>query len=202
MVIWDCFPNTRPLGNGSPSGRGAGRPLKILSLFAYTGGATLALAAAGAQVTHVDAASSAVAWARRNAELSGLAGAPVRWIVEDARRYVARELRRGSAYDGVVLDPPTYGHGPQGQAWKFATDIEPLVADCVALTRAAPAGEHARFLLLTCHTPGVDRDEIESILTAAGAVGGRLSVGPLELISAGGGRLACGIEARWTMGAN
>ena len=184
--------------------RAAARPPKVLNLFGYTGAATLALAAAGAEVVHVDAARPAVAWARRNAELSGLGGAPIRWIVEDARRFVARELKRGNTYDGVVLDPPTYGHGPQGQSWKFSTGAAPLLADCVALTRRGPGGAalgaDARFVLLTCHTPGVGPGEIEALLAAAGAAAaGQLTIEPLELISAAGGRLACGIEARWVV---
>ena len=156
------FPNMPGVGSGSASvPRAAARPPKVLNLFGYTGAATLALAAAGAEVVHVDAARPAVAWARRNAELSGLGGAPIRWIVEDAQRFVARELKRGNTYDGVVLDPPTYGHGPQGQSWKFSTGAAPLLADCVALMRRGPGGAalgaDARFVLLTCHTPGVGR---------------------------------------------
>jgi 23S rRNA (cytosine1962-C5)-methyltransferase len=181
----------------------AGRPLKVLNLFAYTGGATLALAAAGAEVVHVDSARNTVSWARRNAEHSSLAAAPIRWIVEDARKFVQRELRRGNRYDAVVLDPPTYGHGPQGEAWKFDQHVGSLVRDCLSLIGHPPAREAAangatKFVLLTCHTPGFERSEIESLLAPiAQSTVGRLSVEPLELISAAGNRLPCGVEARW-----
>ena len=106
----------------------AGRELAVLNLFAYTGGATLAMAAAGARVVHVDSARGSVAWARRNAELSGLSAAPIRWIVEDAPKFVRRELARGNGYDAVVLDPPSYGHGPKGEPWKFDVGLEPWCA--------------------------------------------------------------------------
>ena len=178
----------------SEQAAGADRPLKILNLFAYTGGATLALAAAGAEVVHVDSARNTVAWARRNAEHSGLATAPVRWIVEDARKFVARELRRGNQYDAIVLDPPSYGHGRQGESWKFAEHLSELVDDCLALTEG-----RRRFVLLTCHTPGIEPGEIKSLLAPlTDPSAGRLTVAPLELISAAGDRLHCGVEARWT----
>jgi 23S rRNA (cytosine1962-C5)-methyltransferase len=106
---------------------------KILNLFGYTGVASLACAAAGAEVTHVDASKKSVAWARENAELSGMADKPVRWIVEDARKYVAREVRRGSRYDGIILDPPKYGRGPAGEVWRLFEDLPGLLKDCAAL---------------------------------------------------------------------
>ncbi len=184
----------------SDQARSANRPLKVLNLFAYTGGATLALAAAGAEVVHVDSARNTVAWARRNAEQSELAAAPIRWIVEDARKFVARELRRGNSYDAVVLDPPTYGHGPQGQAWKLPDHLGDLLADCLSLIRPAPPDGQSCFVLLTCHTPGVERSEVESLFAAAGRSDrGRLSIEPLALISAAGDRLPCGLEARWVV---
>jgi 23S rRNA (cytosine1962-C5)-methyltransferase len=134
-----------------------GRPLEVLSLFAYTGGATLACAAAGAHVAHVDASKPAVAWARRNAELSGLAEAPIRWLVDDARAFVRRERRRGRHYDGVVLDPPTYGHGTG--AWQIDTDLEPLLEDIAALLGPKPA-----FAVLASHTPGYDGERLASLV--------------------------------------
>ena len=120
----------------------AGRPLKVLNLFAYTGGSTLAAAAAGAEVVHVDAAKNIVAWARRNAELSGLADAPIRWIAEDAMKFVKRELKRGNRYDAVILDPPSYGHGPQGEVWRL---VETPAAAAFAVRRVdgRAAGVHA-----------------------------------------------------------
>jgi 23S rRNA (cytosine1962-C5)-methyltransferase len=126
------------------------QPANVLNLFAYTGGSTLAAAATGARVTHVDASRSTVAWARRNADVSGLGEAPIRWIIDDARKFVTREIKRGRRYDAVVLDPPSFGHGG-GQTWKLTTDLDPLLADCARLTGPEPA-----FMLLTCHTPGFD----------------------------------------------
>ncbi len=134
-----------------------GRPPEILSLFAYTGGATLACAEAGARVVHVDASRPAVAWARRNAELSGLEAAPVRWLVDDARAFVRRERRRGRHYDGVVLDPPTYGHGDG--AWRIESDLEPLLADLAAL-----AGPRPSLVLLSAHTPGFEGDRLGALV--------------------------------------
>ena len=125
--------------------------MKVLNLFAYTGGSTLAAAAAGAEVVHVDAAKNIVAWARRNAELSGLAEAPIRWIAEDAVKFVKRELKRGNRYDAVILDPPSYGHGPRGEVWRLSKHLPRLLSLCGELT----AGR-LQFMLLTCHTPGYD----------------------------------------------
>jgi len=134
-----------------------GRPPEVLSLFGYTGGASLACARAGARVTHVDASKPAVAWARRNAELSGLAESPIRWIVEDARAFVRRERRRGRHYDGVVLDPPSYGHGTG--AWRIDEDLPPLLEDLAALVGPRPA-----LALLSAHTPGYDRERLGALL--------------------------------------
>ena len=120
----------------------------MLNLFAYTGGSTLAAAAAGAEVVHVDAAKNIVAWARRNAALSGLADAPIHWIVDDAMKFVKRELRRGSLYDAVILDPPSYGHGARGEVWRLSSHLPRLLELCRGLT----AGR-LQFILLTCHTP-------------------------------------------------
>ena len=122
----------------------------VLNLFAYTGMGTLALARAGAAVTHVDAARPAVAWARRNAALNELADRPIRWLVDDAGAFVAREIRRERRYDGVVLDPPTYGHGASGKAWRLEDDLEPLLADVRRLL--SPNG----WVLLSAHTEGID----------------------------------------------
>jgi 23S rRNA (cytosine1962-C5)-methyltransferase len=137
-----------------------GRPPEVLSLFAYTGGASLACARAGAQVVHVDASRPAVAWARRNAELSGLEAAPVRWLVDDSRAFVRRERRRGRRYDGVVLDPPTYGHGTG--AWQIDADLEALVDDLAALAGPRPA-----FVALSAHTPGYDGDRLAALVRDA-----------------------------------
>ena len=107
--------------------RRAGRPVSVLNLFAYTGGATLAAAAAGASVCHVDAAKGMVAWARENAAASGLSGAPIRWIIDDCAKFVEREIKRGRRYDAVIMDPPSYGRGPSGEIWKLEKDLFPFL---------------------------------------------------------------------------
>ena len=174
--------------------RDAGRPLEILNLFAYTGLATLALARAGARVVHVDASRPSVSWARRNAARSGLDGAPVRWIVEDARAFVAREARRGRVYDGIVLDPPTYGHAPRGGAWKLEADLAGLLAGCAAITRAAPA-----LFVLTAHTAGLDAAGLRAAI--AGAFGAAAATAaeakPLGMHRPDGARLPAGFAIRW-----
>jgi len=138
-----------------------GRPPVVLNLFAYTGGSTLAAALAGAEVTHVDAAGNTVARARKNAELSGLADAPIRWIVEDALKFVKREVKRDRRYDGIILDPPSYGHGAKGQVWRLSNHLAPLLRNCLQLTVDSPS----RFVLLTCHTPGYEHRTLKEILT-------------------------------------
>lgn len=171
----------------------AGRPLRVLNLFAYTGGSTLAAAAAGAEVTHVDAAKNVVAWARRNAELSGLADAPVRWIAEDAMKFVGRELRRGRRYDAVVLDPPSYGHGPRGEAWRLGKHLPPLLEACSQL-----ASPQRQFVLLTCHTPEYGPARLADLLADTLSVAGHLQADPLTLSTAAGRELPCGVSVRWS----
>ncbi len=175
--------------------QGLGRPLEVLNLFAYTGLATLALARAGARVVHVDASRPAVAWARRNAARSGQDGAPVRWIVEDARAFVAREARRGRAYDGVVLDPPTYGHAPRGGgAWRLDSDLAGLLAGCAAITGPAPA-----LFVLTAHTAGVDASALRSAVAGAfgPAAAQQAEAVPLGVRRPDGARLPAGFAVRW-----
>ena len=136
----------------------ADAPPPVLHLFAYTGLATLALAAAGAAVTHVDASRPTVTWARRNAERSGLADRPIRWIVDDALAFTNREVRRGRRYAGVVLDPPSYGHGPAGGGdWRIEDDLPRLLAAAAALLE--PDG----FVLLTAHTPEFGPDRLAAV---------------------------------------
>ena len=118
---WDWF---------SEKIKNAGRPIKVLNLFAYTGGATLAAAAAGAHVTHVDASKGMVNWAKENAVSSGLKDAPIRWLVDDCVKFVEREIRRGNTYDAIIMDPPSYGRGPKGEIWKIEDAIHPLVKLC------------------------------------------------------------------------
>ncbi len=122
--------------------------MPVLNLFGYTGGSTLAAAGAGARVTHVDASRGVVSWARENAAVNQLGDRPIRWIVEDVVRYIERERKRGSTYEGLVLDPPSFGRGPRGQVWKIETDLLPLLFQIKKMMNPF------RFLLLSCHTPG------------------------------------------------
>ena len=168
-------------------------PPKVLNLFAYTGGSTLAAAAAGAEVVHLDAASNVVAWARQNAALSGLQNAPIRWIAEDARKFVEREVRRGSQYDVVILDPPSYGHGPKGQVWKLSQHLMPLLEMCGELTKT-----NRLMFLLTCHSTGISGADLEAMLADAvyGSCQAGASARPLWIPTADGRRLAAGLVAR------
>lgn len=172
----------------------AAKPLRVLNLFAYTGGSTLAAAGAGAEVTHVDAAKSMVARARTNAELSGLADHPVRWIVEDATKFCQREVKRGNRYDAVILDPPSYGHGPKGESWSIKRDLLPLLELCGELT-----SENRQFVLCTCHTPGVGAAELSAYLSDGlfGHCGQPPRVGTLYLKTTDGRKLPSGEFARW-----
>lgn len=168
--------------------------LRVLNLFAYTGASTLAAAAAGAEVVHLDAAKNIVAWARRNAEVSGLADAPIRWIAEDAMKFVQRELRRGNRYDGVILDPPSYGHGFHGEEWRVSKHLRYLLQLCGQLTAPRP-----RFMLLTCHTPGFTpvrlREMMGEAMNRAGP--GTITAAPLTLRAASGLELPSGVSVRW-----
>jgi 23S rRNA (cytosine1962-C5)-methyltransferase len=168
--------------------------VKVLNLFAYTGGSTLAAACAGAEVTHVDAAKSMVARARENAEASGLGDAPIRWIVEDAVKFCHREVKRGNQYDAVILDPPTYGHGPKGEAWSIKRDLLPLLELCRELT----AGR-LKFALCTCHTPGIGPAELSAYLSDGlfGHCGQPPKVGSLYLETSDKRKLESGTFARW-----
>ena len=167
------------------------RGARILSLFAHSGAATLALAAAGAEVVHVDASRQAIGLARRNAEASGLATAPIRFVCEDARVFVQRELRRGSRYDGVVLDPPSWGHGPKGQAFAIDRDLPLLLDDLAGLVPAPAAGP----LLLSCHSAGWTAHRLaEALAVVAGGLG--ITSGPLTCSDASGRSLELGAHAR------
>lgn len=171
--------------------RRATEPLKVLNLFAYTGGSTLAAAATGAEVVHVDAARNTVAWARRNAELSGLAGAPIRWIAEDAMLFVRRELKRGNQYQAVVLDPPSYGHGPKGEVWKLAEDLPELLSLCAELTQA-----DRRFVLLSCHSPGFGPRELGRLMAQAFGEE-NIEASEMTVAAAADRMLPCGAMARF-----
>lgn len=169
----------------------------VLSLFGHSGAASLALAAGGAAVVHVDASRQALALARRNAEASGLAHLPVRWVCEDAVAFVARQARRGTRFAGAVLDPPSWGHGPRGQAFAIDRDLAPLVSG-VARLLEPPAGP----VLVTCHSPGWRHDRLQATLlaslAAAGFDQGAAASGPLACTDASGRDLRLGDFARWT----
>ncbi len=168
----------------------------VLHLFAYTGLVTLALASAGASVTHVDASRPTVAWARRNAELSKLADRPVRWIVDDAAAFVDREARRGRQYAGIVLDPPSYGHGPDARAWRIEDDLPRLLAACARILE--PAG----FVLLTAHTVGFGPDRLaDALMRALGRSSPAVDAGDLGLATPDGRVLGLGAFARTRGGA-
>ncbi len=174
--------------------RRCSRPFKVLNLFGYSGGSTLAAAAAGAEVVHVDAARSVIHWARRNAKLSGLGEAPIRWITDDAQKFAQREVRRAVQYDAVILDPPTYGHGPKGEPWKLLQHLDSLLRTTKALTRQRRA-----FILLTCHAPGVGPPELEAMLAEHlfGHCHGGVLANRLFLQNSTGQRLSSGVVARW-----
>jgi len=168
------------------------RGARILSLFAHSGAATLALAAAGAEVVHVDASRQAIGLARRNAAASGLASAPIRLVCEDARVFVQRELRRGSRYDGVVLDPPSWGHGPKGQAFSIDRDLPRLLDDLAGLVPAPAAGP----LLLSCHSAGWTPSRLETALAAVAGPQTRIESGPLTCTDASSRTIDMGAFAR------
>jgi len=176
---------------GKSSARGT---LRVLNLFAYTGGSTLAAAASGAEVTHVDAAKSVVARARVNAELSGLEVAPIRWIVEDSLKFCQREVRRGNHYDAVILDPPSYGHGPKGESWSIQRDLLSLLELCGKLTSSGRA-----FALCTCHTPSIAPADLSAYVSQGlvGHCGQPPQTGKLFLATAEGRKLSSGVFARW-----
>jgi 23S rRNA (cytosine1962-C5)-methyltransferase len=174
--------------------RAASRPLHVLNLFAHTAGSTLAAAAAGANVVHVDAARNVVAWGRRNAELSGMAEAPIRWIAEDTMKFAGRELRRQSHYDAVILDPPSFGRGPRGEVWQLSKHLPRLLSLCAQLTAGQP-----QFVLLTCHTPDFTPDRLKGMVleTLGAACPGRITSCPLTLTTSAGRELPSGVAVRW-----
>jgi 23S rRNA (cytosine1962-C5)-methyltransferase len=173
----------------------AHKPVRVLNLFAYTGASTIAAAAAGAEVTHVDAARRTVERASQNARASGLGAARIRWIVDDAVKFCAREARRGNRYDAVILDPPTYGHGAKGEAWRIERDLPRLLELCAELTSARP-----KFVLLTCHTTGLRAARLSRYLGDAfrSVNPEELEQGKILLCTSGGRALPAGIWARWT----
>ena len=175
--------------------RAAGRPIKVLNLFAYTGAATLACAAAGAEVCHVDAAKGMVAWGRENAAASGLSDAPIRWIVDDCAKFVEREIRRGKRYDAIIMDPPSYGRGPGGEVWKLEQNLCPFVSLCAGVLSDEPL-----FVLINSYTTGLSPSVLsyvtESVFTKK--FGGRSEARELGLpVTDSGLVLPCGASCRW-----
>ena len=175
--------------------RQAGRPIRVLNLFGYTGGATLACLAAGASVTHVDASKGMVAWARENAAASELADRPCRWIVDDCAKFVQREIRRGSRYDAVIMDPPSYGRGPSGETWKIEEDV----ADFVDLTMGV-LSDKPLFVLISSYSTGLAPSVMSYLLgiTAGKRAAGKIEAQELGLpVESTGLVLPCGSSARF-----
>lgn len=176
--------------------RSAGRPVKVLNLFGYTGGATLACSAAGAEVCHVDASKGMVQWGRGNAQKSGLAQRPIRWIVDDCGKFAAREERRQSFYEGVIMDPPSYGRGPGGEVWKLEENIDDLIAQCVKLLSDKPL-----FFAVNSYTSGVSPSVMQYILSERilPRFGGSVRCDEIGLpVTATGLAVPCGSTAIWT----
>lgn len=175
--------------------KAAGRPIKVLNLFGYTGAATLACAKAGAQVCHVDASKGMVAWAKENAEASGLSDRPIRWLVDDCGKFVQREQRRGNTYDGIIMDPPSYGRGPGGEVWKLEEQLYPLVQMCLPIL-----SENPLFFLLNSYTTGLSPAVMEYLLgvLVQKKYGGRVSSSEIGLpVTESGFVLPCGSTAIW-----
>lgn len=189
-VNWDWF--FEILRNADRPGE---KPAKVLNLFAYTGGATLAASAAGASVTHVDASKGMVNWARENAHASGLGEAPIRWLVDDCVKFVEREIRRGNKYDGIIMDPPSYGRGPKGETWKIEEGIWSLIQ---LTTRIL--SEDALFFLVNSYTTGLQPAVLSYMMNAAIVThfGGAVEAGEIGLPVTGSGlTLPCGASGRW-----
>lgn len=172
-----------------------GREVRVLNLFAYTGGATVAAASAGASVCHVDAAKGMVHWARENAELSSLSEKPIRWIVDDCKKFVEREIRRGSKYDAVILDPPSYGRGPGGEVWKLEEHVFELVSLVSEVLTEDPL-----FVLLNSYTTGLSASTMAYVLgSAMKKFGGKVEAEEIGLpVTQSGMALPCGSSAIWS----
>lgn len=183
---WDWF---------SQKIKNSGRPVKVLNLFAYTGGATLAAARAGASVTHVDASKGMVNWASENARSSGLGDAPIRWIVDDCQKFVEREIRRGNKYDAVIMDPPSYGRGPKGEIWKIEESIFPFIKLCEQLLSDNPL-----FFLINSYTTGLQPAVLTYMLSTAvlSKHGGSVISDEVGLpVTESRLALPCGASGRW-----
>ena len=173
----------------------AGRPVRVLNLFAYSGGATLAAAAGGAEVYHVDASKGMVAWAKENAAASGLADRPIHWIVDDCGKFIQRELRRGRKYDGIIMDPPSYGRGPSGEIWKMETSFFPFLQQTARLLSDDPL-----FVIINSYTTGLAPSAVSyaSDVVFGPEHGGKTEAGELGLpVKESGLVLPCGATGRW-----
>lgn len=189
-VNWDWFSQIIQKAEKSRK-----EPVKVLNLFAYTGGATLAAAAAGASVTHVDASKGMVNWAKENAVSSGLVEAPIRWLVDDCQKFVEREIRRGNKYDGIIMDPPSYGRGPKGEIWKIEDSIYPLIQLCEQLL-----SEDALFFLVNSYTTGLQPAVLNYMISSAIVPlhGGKVTAEEIGLpVKDSGLVLPCGASGRW-----
>ena len=185
-VNWDWF---------SRIIREAHRPVKVLNLFAYTGGATVSAAVAGASVTHVDASKGMVTWAKENAVSSGLGDAPIRWLVDDCVKFVEREIRRGNKYDGIIMDPPSYGRGPKGEIWKIEESVFPFIELCSKLL-----SDDALFLLINSYTTGLQPAVLSYMLNTVltKRFGGQVEAEEIGLpVTESGLVLPCGASGRW-----
>ena len=185
-VNWDWF---------SSMIRERNRPVKVLNLFAYTGGATLAAAKAGAAVTHVDASKGMVNWAKENAAASGLSDAPIRWLVDDCVKFVEREIRRGNTYDAIIMDPPSYGRGPKGEIWKIEESIFPFLRMTAQLL-----SKDACFMLINSYTTGLQPAVLSYLLNTVVTpqFGGHVEAGEIGLpVSSNALTLPCGASGRW-----
>ena len=172
----------------------AGRPVKVLNLFGYTGGASLAAAAAGAEVCHVDGSKVAIGWARDNAELSGLKDKSIRWILDDAKKFVEREIKRGNKYEGIIMDPPAFGHGAKGEVWKIEENFLPFLESCREVLSDQPL-----FFLINGYASGYSALAYENNLKILKEkYGGQVEVGELTIKEKNSERLLpAGIFARW-----
>lgn len=176
--------------------KNANRPIKVLNLFAYTGGATIAAAKAGAQVVHVDASKGMVAMAKENAAISGLGEAPIRYIVDDCKKFIEREIRRGNKYDGIIMDPPSYGRGPSGEVWKLEDSIDEFVGLASQVLSRDPL-----FFLINSYTTGLSPLTMSYILDlkVKSIYGGSIESGEIGLrVTQTGAVLPCGASTRWT----
>lgn len=171
-----------------------GRQVKVLNLFAYTGGATLAAAAAGASVTHVDASKGMVTWAKENSISSGLKDAPIRWLVDDCVKFVEREIRRGNHYDAIIMDPPSYGRGPKGEIWKIEESVYPLIQLCRQILTDNPL-----FFLINSYTTGLQPAVLSYMIsTVLGTANGTVTASEIGLpVSSNGLVLPCGASGRY-----